>query len=133
MRPAELGGRVEGTEGGNGGIVGCSAMVAIAGGIELPAEKEKDGEPFKSGIECGWTDDCIDSVASSTGSNFNVFDTLSPSREEAHRLRDMSVVSNKDGSSDVLDGSTPCRPFKCCSRELSKVALEGGEPFDSIA
>lgn len=31
----------------------------------------------------------------------------------------------------MLDDSYPCRPFKCWSRELSKPAVEGGEPLDA--
>ena len=46
--PDELGGRVPGNE-GTEGIVGCSAMVVIAGGIEVLKEEEKDGEVFMCG------------------------------------------------------------------------------------
>jgi hypothetical protein len=39
--PDELGGRVPGNEEDNGGIEGCSTIVAIEGGIEVGAEKVK--------------------------------------------------------------------------------------------
>ena len=52
--PDELGGRVPGNE-GTEGIVGCSAMVVIAGGIEVLKEEEKDGEVQ---VRFGATLDC---------------------------------------------------------------------------
>jgi hypothetical protein len=57
------------------------------------------------------------SGTSSDGSSFMALTTLSPSKLEAHRLRDMSEVSNNDDeSSDVfVEDSNPGRAFKCLS------------------
>ena len=55
--------------------------------------------------------------------------TLSPSRVDAHRLRDMSGASSAElGSSDVPVESKLGSPFKCdCAWVESRPSLAGGE------
>ena len=102
--------------------IGCSAIVAIAGGIEV--ENGKGGE----GSICGGGG--IGRDRSSCGSIFMAFTTLSPSRVDAHRFRDMSGASS---SSDVLDESKPGRPpFMCCAWFASIPVLLGGELWDEV-
>ena len=96
----------EGTE----GIAGCSAMLDIADGMQVGAEKENGGDVFM----CGGGGIC--SETSSCGSNFMALTTLSPSVVDAHRLRDMSGASRVElGSSDVVGESKPGSPFINCA------------------
>ena len=80
--PDELGGRVPGNE-GTEGIVGCSAMVVIAGGIEVLKEEEKDGE----------SDD--DRSEEYNSEEFEEFESDSPSVATPH-IDTKAQLSSKD-------------------------------------